>query len=135
MALSIEKKYHFYSAHRNMEAGEKCGRIHGHTYKIKCRFDFEKIDNGSGITVLFSDIDLQIEEILKGYDHFFIIYEEDPLCHALEVLGERIQKVPFQTSAENFAIWLFGRIKRETNLPISRIELAETESSNVIYEE
>jgi hypothetical protein len=42
--------------------------------------------------------------------------------------------MPFETSAENLAIWLFNRIKSETNLPICRIELAETKSSTVVYE-
>ena len=36
MDMKIEKKYHFYAAHRNKNAGEKCGRIHGHTYNVLC---------------------------------------------------------------------------------------------------
>ena len=134
MSLIIEKKYHFYASHRNKKAGIKCGRIHGHTYKVKIALKCEILDQ-SGITILFNDIDNQIESILKDYDHYFVIYENDPLCSALEIHNEEIKKVPFETSAENFAIWIFGRIKRETNLPIYRIELAETESSNIIYEE
>jgi hypothetical protein len=48
--------------------------------------------------------------------------------------NEPIKKLPFETSAENMAIWLFTRIQNETGLPITQIQLAETESSNVIYE-
>ena len=48
---------------------------------------------------------------------------------------EPIKLLPFETSAENLAIWLFKRIKNEAKLPIQRIELAETKSSTVIYEE
>ena len=33
------------------------------------------------------------------------------------------------------AIWLFNRIKNEAELPIVKIEFAETKSSKVIYEE
>ena len=33
------------------------------------------------------------------------------------------------------AIWLFKRIKNEGKLPITRIELAETKSSTIVYEE
>tara|TARA_R110000751_G_scaffold73709_2_gene149117 strand:+ start:28739 stop:29149 length:411 start_codon:yes stop_codon:yes gene_type:complete len=132
--LSIEKKYHIYSAHRNLKAGEKCGRIHGHTYDLKIKLDFTILDN-SGITVLFSDIDAQIEPILKDYDHYFIVYELDPLCDYLKSVGEKIRVVPFETSAENFSIWLYNRIKRETDLPIAEIQLAETKSSNIIYNE
>lgn len=132
--LVIEKKYHFYAAHRNKNADEKCGRIHGHTYHIKCFFKFAKIDSKSGITTLFGDIDALVKPIIKGYCHWFLIYENDPLCEILHLANEPHKKLPFETSAENLAIWLFTRIKNETKLPINRIELAETQSSKVIYE-
>ena len=131
--IKIEKKYYFYAGHRNKEAGIKCGRLHGHTYDVKCVFEFNEIKNG--VTVLFGDIDAQVEPIIKHYDHHFLVYENDRLAELLEAEGEPFRKLPFETSAENMAIWLFNRIKRETELPIVRIEIAETKSSNVIYEE
>lgn len=131
--MVIEKKYHFYAAHRNKAGGQKCGRIHGHTYDVKCYFKFDNINEG-GITCLFSDIDKLVEPIIKDYCHWFIIYENDPLVELLEMANEPIKKLPFETSAENMALWLFNRIQRETKLPITKIELAETKSSNIIYE-
>lgn len=131
--MIIEKKYHFYAAHRNKAAGEKCGRIHGHTYEVKCYFKFNQINEG-GITYLFSDIDKLVEPIIKEYCHWFLIYDKDPLVNILELANEQIKKLPFETSAENMSVWLFNRIQRETKLPIIKIELAETKSSNVIYE-
>ena len=131
--MIIEKKYHFYAAHRNKAAGEKCGRIHGHTYNVKCFFRFEQMNEG-GITCLFSDIDKLVEPVIKSYCHWFIIDEFDPLVDVLELANEPIKKVPFETSAENLCIWLFNEIKIASKLPIYRIELAETKSSNVVYE-
>ena len=131
--MKIEKKYHFYAAHRNKAGGEKCGRIHGHTYEVSCYFEFSEINDG-GITCLFSDIDKLVEPIIKEHCHWFLIYENDPLVPVLEMANEQIKKMPFETSAENLSIWLLTRIKNETNLPIVRIELAETKSSNVIYD-
>lgn len=131
--IKIEKKYHFYAAHRNKAGGEKCGRIHGHTYEITCHFEFNNINEG-GVTCLFSDIDKLVEPIIKEHCHWFLIYENDPLVSILELANEPIKKLPFETSAENLSMWLFTRIKNETQLPIVRIELAETKSSNVIYE-
>jgi 6-pyruvoyltetrahydropterin/6-carboxytetrahydropterin synthase len=131
--MVIEKKYHFYSAHRNMSAGEKCARIHGHTYDVICQFKFEQMNDG-GITVLFSDIDKLVEPIIKDYCHWFLIYENDPLVQVLESINEPIKKLPFETSAENMSMWLFNRIKLETKLPIIKIELAETKSSKAIYD-
>jgi 6-pyruvoyltetrahydropterin/6-carboxytetrahydropterin synthase len=131
--IQIEKKYHFYAAHRNKSAGEKCGRIHGHTYDVKCFFKFANIGDG-GITCLFSDIDKLVEPIIKEHCHWFLLSQEDQLCAILELAGEPFLSLPFETSAENMSIWLFTRIKNETKLPIYRIDLGETKSSTVIYE-
>lgn len=131
--MIIQKKYHFYAAHRNKSAGEKCGRIHGHTYDVICHFKFDFI-NESGITCLFSDIDKLVEPIIKEHCHWFLLYEEDKLCAILDLAGEPYLSLPFETSAENMSIWLFTRIKNETKLPIYKIELGETKSSTIIYE-
>lgn len=129
--MIIEKKYYFYAAHRNKSAGEKCGKIHGHTYDVVCQFEFNEIKDG--ITMLFSDIDKIAEPIIKQYDHTFLLWENDPLVTVLEINNEPFTELPFETSAENMSIWLFTEIKN-AGLPIIRIELAETKSSNVIYE-
>ena len=131
--MKIEKKYYFYAGHRNKEAGEKCGRPHGHTYDVTCTFRFDTMING--VTMLFSDIDAKVEPIIKEYDHHFLLCKDDPLVDVLELAGEQYKVVPFETSAENMAIWLFNRIKNEAKLPIIKIEFAETKSSKVIYEE
>jgi len=128
--MIIEKKYYFYAAHRNKNAGIKCGRIHGHTYNVVCHFKFNEIKDG--VTMLFSEIDKVVEPIVKQYDHHFLLYKEDSLCDVLNMANEPFIELPFETSAENMAIWIFNQIK--TYLPIVKIELAETKSSNVIYE-
>ena len=69
--IQIEKKYHFYAGHRNKLAGEKCSRLHGHTYDVVCTFQFEEMKDG--ITMLFSDIDNLAEPIIKEYDHYFLL--------------------------------------------------------------
>jgi 6-pyruvoyl-tetrahydropterin synthase len=128
--MIIEKKYHFYAAHRNKEAGVKCGRLHGHTYNVICHFKFNELTNG--VSMLFSDIDKIVEPIIKQYDHYLLLYKEDALCNALDLLNEPYIELPFETSAENMALWIFNQIKNY--LPIIKIELAETKTSKVIYE-
>ena len=97
--------------HRNKQAGEKCGRLHGHTYDVVCEFKFSKMTDG--VTMLFSDIDKIAEPIIKEYDHYFLLKEDDSLVELLTLAGEKHKTVPFETSAENMAIWLFNRIKNE----------------------
>ena len=129
--MQIEKTYYFYAAHRNKHGGKKCGRIHGHTYDVICTLNFTEMANG--ITMLFSDIDKVIEPIIKQYDHYFLLYEKDPLCELLDLANEEYCKLPFETSAENMAVWIFNQIKQE--LPITKIQFSETKSSKIIYEE
>jgi 6-pyruvoyl-tetrahydropterin synthase len=129
MAIKIAKTYHFYAGHRNKKAGEKCGRLHGHTYNVKCIFEFNEMKDG--VTMLFSDIDLLVEPIIKQYDHYFLLYEKDPLCDGFDLVNEPYISLPFETSAENMAIWIYNEIKRQ--LPIIEIQLAETLSSTIIY--
>lgn len=131
--MVIEKKYHFYAAHRNKGGGIKCGRIHGHTYEVKCHFKFKEI-NESGISCLFSDIDKLVEPIIKEYCHWLLLHEKDSLVDILQKANEPIKIMPFETSAENMSLFFFTRIKNETKLPIIKLELAETKSSNIIYE-
>jgi len=132
--IQIEKKYHFYAAHRNKNADEKCGRIHGHTYNVICSFKFEEINKKSGVTLLFSDIDKLVEPIIKKYCHWLLLYENDDLCNILSLANEPYIAIPFETSAENMAVWLFTEIRNNSRLPIFKISLAETLSSTVIYE-
>lgn len=131
--MIIEKKYHFYAAHRNKAGGIKCGRIHGHTYDVKCHFKFKEI-NESGISCLFSDIDKLVEPIIKEYCHWLLLHEKDSLVAILQKANEPIKLMQFETSAENMSLFFFTRIKNETKLPIIKLELAETKSSNITYE-
>jgi len=131
--IEIQKKYHFYAAHRNKAGGEKCGRIHGHTYNIVCHFNTGSINEG-GVTILFSDIDAIVEPIIKSHCHWLLLYKKDPLVEVLSLINEPYKEMEFETSAENLCIYFFILIKN-AGLPITKIELGETLSSNVIYEQ
>jgi 6-pyruvoyltetrahydropterin/6-carboxytetrahydropterin synthase len=132
--MIITKKYYFYAGHRNKNAGEKCGRLHGHTYDVTCHFKFDVIDEKSGVTFLFSDIDKLVEPLIKYYDHFFLLYEKDEMCKVFDEYNEPYRKLPFETSAENMAKHLYDTIKEQTGLNIVKIEFQETKSSIVTYE-
>jgi len=130
--MIIEKKYHFYAAHRNKKADEKCGRIHGHTYYLTAKFEFDKQDD-SGICLLFSRFDDAISPIIKKHDHHFFLAEDDPLVPILKDAGEPFVSFPFETSLENLAKYFWGEI-RATSLPIVELTLQETTTSKVIYD-
>ncbi len=126
--MVIEKKYHFYAAHRNPDAGEKCGRLHGHTYDIVCYFQFPD----SELTMLFGDIDEVVKPIIKYFDHYLILWDEDPLCEVLKDMDEPFIEVAWKTSAENLAQYFYNTIGEV--LPIIRVDVKETKTSTVTFE-
>lgn len=130
--MKIEKKYHFYAAHRNIYADAKCARIHGHTYFVHAKFQFEEIKD-SGVCMLFSDIDKIMEPIVKRFDHYLLLSSSDKLAKVLHKLGEPFISLPFETSAENMSIYFWEKIKEKIPQLIE-LSIKETQSSTVTYE-
>lgn len=126
--IHIERKYHFYAAHRNLNAGAKCARIHGHTYRVSCIFEFES----DGITKLFEQLDAVVTPILKEYDHYFLLQKEDPLCDLLSSVDELYRELPFETSVENLAEYFFTLI-HQIEPTLAMVKISETESATVSY--
>jgi 6-pyruvoyltetrahydropterin/6-carboxytetrahydropterin synthase len=134
---NIEKKYHFYSGHRNENLQDKCSNLHGHTYYVTMNFEFN-YDPKTGITFLFSDIDDIVDPIIKQLDHGLLIHRNDPLLKYLNLFMKE-EKKPLKltvmdnvTSAENLSKYIFNLVSE--HLPIKRITLQETTSSIVSYE-
>lgn len=132
MKWTITRRYRIYSAHRNESAGEKCGRIHGHRYRVRAVFEFTSLNDGIGM--LFDDLNAVCEPVIEAFDHHFMVWNEDPLADVLEAMGEPFIRLPFETSTENLAQYFFREIKK-SDLPICRIEIEETDSSIVTYTE
>jgi len=130
MAITIEKKYYFYAAHRNKAAGKKCGRIHGHTYWVTFTMKF---NTNNDIAMLFQDIDDILEPMVKSLDHYLILKQDDSLVNVLTNHGEEFLVLPFETSAENLARYFFHEAEEQIPELIS-VAVKETQSSNVIYQ-
>ena len=135
--MIISKKYHFYAGHRNENLKDKCSNLHGHTYYIIMDFDLD-YNKDTGITILFSDIDLIVEPIIKQLDHSLLINKKDPLLKYLHLFMSeentdlKLSVLNNLTSAENLAEYIFKLV--EKNLPIKKLTLQETTTSSVIYE-
>jgi len=135
--MVVSKKYHFYSGHRNENLDDKCFNLHGHTYYVTMDFNF-KYNNSTGITMLFSDIDLVVDPIIKELDHSLLIHHKDPLLPYLNLFMKeqktslKLTIIDKPTSAENMAEYIFELVAK--NLPIVKITLQETTTSTVVYE-
>ncbi len=131
--IVLEKRYHFYAAHRNQHLQDKCRNIHGHTYYVTTYFSFDQPDN-SGITVLFSDVDRKVEPLIKALDHALLLDVNDPIYQVLRDQDILIRTFDVPTSVENLCQYLYNSIRNITGLPLTRIDIQETTTSIVRYE-
>ena len=115
--MEIYKSFRFESAHRlpNVAAGHKCGRLHGHSYRVDVHVT-GPLDPESQWVVDFADIAAAFEPLLDALDHRYlneIEGLENPTC-------------------ERVAIWIWERLK--PGLPaLSSVHVHETCTSGCIY--
>lgn len=124
--MMIERRYRFYAAHRNTALADKCSRLHGHRYGVAVFVEVLPRHDGSGVAMLFADIDAQLAPIFEALDHRTLLHRADPLVDHID--GCRV--FDFQTSVENLAAWLLSVCRRQIPSCV-RLALQETDSATV----
>ena len=115
--MIIWKEFTFDAAHKlpNVPAGHKCGRMHGHTYRVRVEVS-GAVGEWSGWVADFADIKEAVGPVLKMLDHSALndfAGLENP-------------------TAENLAVYLWGRIKPWLPM-MSAIEVRESLEAGVRY--
>lgn len=129
MEMEIKKSFNWSMGHRLMKHKGLCYNPHGHNYKIDLCIYGEL--NEDGMVMDFSEVKKQMKPIIDELDHCFIISTSDgTLVDMFEGSDFKIVAVPFETTAENLVIWLYDRIKKETDIPIRKLELFETDGNS-----
>ena len=140
--MLLIKTYKFYAAHRNQNLTGKCNRPHGHRYGLECYFDVTEKRREEGpfngaVPTPFEEIDGPMESMLKRYfDHRMFIDESDkPMMKFAAEMGiEYFSILPFPSSVENVAFFLFHVIRIRYQLPIVKLGVRETDSSCIGYD-
>jgi 6-pyruvoyltetrahydropterin/6-carboxytetrahydropterin synthase len=106
VTIKVDNSHHLPSYHG------KCANVHGHTWRIVVSLKYEK-PNNFGITVDFANLKRDLKELIPDHRDWndFVI----------------------NPTAENIAKYLFDRIKKELELPITFIEVFESDDSSIIY--
>jgi len=114
--MEAYREFGFEAAHvlPNVEAGHKCGRLHGHSYRVRV-YVAGPVDPASGMVVDFAEIAAACEPLRSQLDHYYL-NEVDGLENP---------------TSENLARWLRERL--EGSLDLSRIVVSETCTSGVEY--
>ena len=117
MSIEIYKDFTFEAAHKlpNVPENHKCGRLHGHSYRVRLYLTGEP-DRNLGWFIDFSEVKTIFKPIYEQLDHNYL--------NDIEGLEN--------PTAEVIASWIWKNLK--VLLPqLSAIELMETCTSGVIY--
>ncbi len=116
--MDIYKEFIFEAAHLlpNVPAGHKCGRLHGHSFRVQIHVSGD-VDPHSGWIMDFGDIKAAFKPIYERLDHYYL--NDIP---GLE-----------NPTSEVLVRWIWNELKPV--LPsLSRILIQETCTSGCIYQ-
>jgi 6-pyruvoyltetrahydropterin/6-carboxytetrahydropterin synthase len=115
--MDVFKEFRFEAAHRlpAAPAGHKCGRLHGHSYRVEIHVRGE-VDPHMGWVMDFADIAGAFAPLRDQLDHYYL---------------NEIQGLENPTS-ENLARWIWDRL--QPTLPsVTKIVVRETCTSGCVY--
>jgi 6-pyruvoyltetrahydropterin/6-carboxytetrahydropterin synthase len=114
--VEVFREFTFEAAHRlpHVPAGHKCGRLHGHSYRVEVHVAGE-VDPVTGMVIDFAEIKAAFRPLADRLDHYYL--------NEVEGLAN--------PTSENLARWIWDRLAR--SLPLSRVVVRETCTSGVAY--
>ncbi|BFU59589.1 MULTISPECIES: 6-carboxytetrahydropterin synthase QueD [Rodentibacter] len=140
--FKVSKEFSFDMAHLLDGHDGKCQNLHGHTYKLQVEIsgDLSEVGAKKSMVIDFSDLKTVVKKtILDPMDHAFIYDEtserESKIATLLQELDSKTFGVPFRTTAEEIARFIFNRLKYDEKLPVSAVRLWETPTSFCEYGE
>lgn len=119
--LYAEEK--FSAAHTLAGYSGNCARLHGHNWTVKVYVKCEKLDS-LGLAIDFRTVKTLLREVLSNLDHVN--------------LNEIEAFKGINPTSENIARHIYGEMKKKLEgfgARISRVEVAETTETGVIYRE
>lgn len=134
----LECEYAFDSAHFLTDYYGKCENLHGHRWRVVAKIEQPELQTEGTMKDMVLDFGVfkkTVKEICDRLDHTFLIEEgslkPDTLA-ALQSEGFKLTVLPFRTTAENLAKYIFGELE-ERGLPVAEIEVDETPNNRAFY--
>lgn len=143
--MIVSKQIEWDMGHRVLNHHSKCSNLHGHRYKVEICMEGELVtkkgDSSEGMVIDFGDIKaIGIKYIHDILDHGFMVWNKDKVLINFFKENKNLKHivVPFTTTAENIASWIFKQLDDKysdsfgTDLKLESIRLWETPTSLVI---
>lgn len=116
--MKIHKDFTFEAAHQlpKVPEGHKCGRLHGHSYKVRITVE-GVVDPNEGWVIDFAVIKTAFKPILDSLDHYYL--NDIPGLH--------------NPTSENLCKWIWEKLKPSLPL-LCNVQVSETCTSGCEYE-
>ncbi len=128
--ISVRRIHDFSAGHRVVGHEHRCRFLHGHNYRVTFECTAPELDALGRVidfSVLKERLCLWLED---NWDHRTLLWEEDELIAALEVVAESVVTVPFNPTAENMAEHLLRVVGPKqlegTDVTLTRVVVEET---------
>lgn len=128
----------FDSAHFLADYYGKCENLHGHRWRMEVTLGAEQLQEEGTMRDMVLDFGVfkqAVRAIAQSLDHTFLV-EEGTLAPetiaALQGEGFSLTLLPFRTTAENLAHYIFDKLT-EQGLPVVEVEVDETPNNRAFY--
>lgn len=139
--FQVSKEFWFCAAHR-LEGHPKCGRLHGHNYKVTVFMVMNTLENG--MVIDFGDLKEAVKPIIDSLDHMYLISEENvdvcPYAHTALNHGHATQLPITRSTAEELSFFIHSealKALRDLGYALSPnnifIQVEETVTSRAWY--
>lgn len=128
----------FDSAHFLTDYYGKCENLHGHRWRVEVTLAQDELQSEGTMRDMVLDFGVfkaAVRALADELDHTFLV-EEGSLAPetmaALQNEGFSLTVLPFRTTAENLAHYLFDRLT-EQGFPVAEVEVDETPNNRAFY--
>lgn len=121
----VTREIDFCYGHRLLNYAGKCRHLHGHNGRAVIAIEAPELDY-RGMVLDFSDIKQVVSNwIDEQLDHRMLLHKDDPAVTALQALGEPLQLLDVNPTAENIAKLIYD-FTASQGFPIVEVRLWET---------
>ncbi|MBQ9057946.1 MAG: 6-carboxytetrahydropterin synthase [Atopobiaceae bacterium] len=134
----LKTEAHFDSAHFLTDYYGKCENLHGHRWRVVayvCAEELQSSGTEKDMVMDFGVFKRKLRELADSLDHRFLV-EEGSLAPstiaALEGEGFELCMLPFRTTAENLAHYIFDELAHR-GMPVCQVDVYETPNNCATY--
>ena len=128
----------FDSAHFLADYYGKCENLHGHRWRVVVELAQEELQTEGTMRDMVLDFGVfkkAVRELAATLDHTFLVEAgtlKPETMAALESEGFKLTVLPFRTTAENLARYIFNELEKQ-GFPVVEVECDETPNNRAYY--